>query len=48
MTIAVKTTFNLVKIISCLCEYPAIIQLLGRVIILYTLYREERETNEIK
>jgi hypothetical protein len=48
MTIAVETTFNLAKNISRPCEYTAIIQLLGRVIILYALYRGGRETNEIK
>jgi len=49
MTIAVETTFNLVKNINCPREYPAIIQLLGRVIILRALYRgKKRETNEIK
>jgi len=48
MTIAVETTFNLVNNVSCPCEYTAIIQLLGRVIILYALYRGGRETNEIK
>jgi hypothetical protein len=48
MTTAVETTFSLVKNVSCPCEYTAIIQLLDRAIILYALYREGRETNEIK
>jgi hypothetical protein len=48
MTTAVETTFSLVKNVSCPCEYTAIIELVVRVIILYALYREGRETNEIK
>jgi hypothetical protein len=48
MTTAVETAGNLVKNICCPYEDAAINQLLGRTIILYTMYRGGRQNNEIK